>query len=273
MSTVSKTLRDGLRGPIINITDPAKHDPLDIFKSYFREILVIARNYARPPSVDYEDLVSEGLIGLLDAINRFDPARATSEKAFRQLAIVRIKSAMFEFFLKNNTKYTIPNYMARAISLVDQIRTLVYSVDLIGEPEDALLNYQSEAFEKIAPEAAVLKAALLKGRVQNLAANSNRSYTEMVELVLRVEEDIQSYEAQEEYEISPEQLTGGREFLEKYLNNLQPAARDVIAMLLRGNTLVEIGIEKKLSRERIRQIKDKALEHLQGTRMYKDITE
>ena len=128
-----KVLKTGLKGPILKVEDPRKHDVLDILKSYFREILMLARKYSRP-TVDYEDLVVEGLIGLMDAIQRWDPEKSAGAKSFHQLAIVRIKSQMFEFFLANNTMYTIPNYMPRAITLVSQIRNLVNSYGSLASP-------------------------------------------------------------------------------------------------------------------------------------------
>lgn len=267
MVTVSKILREGLDGPIIEIIDPAQHDDMDILKSYFREILLIARNYARP-TVDYEDLVVEGLIGLLDAIRRFDPEKATGPKAFRQLAIVRIKSHMFEFFLANNTQYTVPNYMARAMSLVDQIRAQISSVESVANPEEALRRFSCPEFEQEAPKGTVEKLAGLKDRIQSLASNSKRSYEAMIELVLRVEENIESYEQEEEFEISPEQITESREFLDKFLGSLKPDAKDVVVALLQGHTLTEVGEMKGFTRERARQIKDAAVKWLHGTRMF-----
>ena len=269
MGTVSKILREGLAGPIIEITDPSKHEDMDILKSYFREILLIARNYSRP-TVDYEDLVVEGLIGLLDAIRRFDPEKATGPKAFRQLAIVRIKSHMFEFFLANNTQYFVPNYMARAMSLVDQIRGQINYVEIGTHAGDALRNFECPEFDKVAPAVVTNKIRSLKDRVQNLAANSKRSYAGMVELVLKVEENIKSYEREEEFEVSPEQITEGREFLSKFLDNLKPDAADVVLGLLQGRTLAEVGETKGFSRERARQITEEALDWLHGTRMYKE---
>jgi RNA polymerase sigma factor (sigma-70 family) len=268
-TAISKVLRDGLEGPIIPIIDPGQHDDLDILKSYFREILLIARNYARP-TVDYEDLVDEGLIGLLDAIRRFDPEKATGPKAFHQLAIVRIKSFMFEFFLNNNTQYSVPNYMARAMTLVDQIRAQIDSAEFSANPEAALRQFECLEFEETAPLGVREKVASLKERVQNLASNSKRSYTEMVDLVLKIEENIESYEQEEEFEVSPEQLTEGREFLDRFLNSLKPDARDVIVSLLQGNTLTEVGEMKGFTRERARQIKEEAIQWLHGTRMYKE---
>ncbi len=266
MGTVSKILREGLAGPIIEITDPSQHEDMDILKSYFREILLIARNYSRP-TVDYEDLVVEGLIGLLDAIRRFDPEKATGPKAFRQLAIVRIKSHMFEFFLANNTQYSVPNYMARAMSLVDQIKGQINYVEVGTHAEDALLSFECPEFEKVAPGVVTKKMRSLKERVQNLAGNSKRSYEEMVDLVLKVEENIKNYELEEEFEVSPEQITEGREFLNKFLGNLKPDAADVITNLLQGHTLAEVGEMKGFSRERARQIKEEAVDWLRGSRM------
>jgi len=269
MGTVSKILREGLAGPIIEITDPSQHEDMDILKSYFREILLIARNYSRP-TVDYEDLVVEGLIGLLDAIRRFDPEKATGPKAFRQLAIVRIKSHMFEFFLANNTHYTVPNYMARAMSLVDQIRGQINYVEVGVETGDALLDFECPEFDQTAPAVVINKVRSLKERVQNLASNSKRSYREMVELVIKVEENIKNYEQEEAFEVDPETITEGREFLDKFLGNLKPDAADVIVNLLQGHTLAEVGEMKGFSRERARQIKEEAVEWLRGTRMYKE---
>ncbi len=264
-----KVLKDGLKGPILRIEDPRKHETLDILKSYFREILMLARKYTRP-TVDYEDLVVEGLIGLLDAIQRWDPEKSTGAKSFHQLAIIRIKSQMFEFFLANNTMYTIPNYMARAIALVSQIRNLVNSYDYQGDPEAALLNFEAPEFEEVAPSEFSEQVTRLKGRIRNLAENSEKTYEQMVQNVLRVEQDIENFERETEFEVSPEEVASQREFLEKFLDGLNPDARDVISLLLQGNTLEQVGEKKGFTRERARQIKEETLRFFEKTRMSKE---
>ncbi len=264
-----KVLKDGLKGPILKIADPREHDQLDILKSYFREILMLARKYTRA-TVDYEDLVVEGLIGLLDAIERWDPEKSTGVKSFHQLAIIRIKSQMFEFFLANNTMYTIPNYMARAIALVDQIRNLVRSYEYQGDAEEALLNYEIENFGEKVPREFGEQVVRLKERVRNLAQNSDRTYEEMVLNVLKVEQDLENYEREEGLEASPEEVIAQREFLDKFLYALKPDARDVISLLLQGNTLEQVGEKKGFTRERARQIKDETLRFFEKTRMFKE---
>src|SRR5579883_2325374 len=46
---------------------------------------------APPPGLDYEDLVSFGTIGLMQALDRFDPTR---EVKFESYAILRIRGAI-----------------------------------------------------------------------------------------------------------------------------------------------------------------------------------
>lgn len=265
-------LKERLRGPIIHeIIDPKDHDTDDILKSYFLEILFLARKFARP-TVEFEDLVVEGLMGLLDAIERFDIDKAKGNKrAFHNLAVVRIKSYMFEFFLANNSQYTIPNYMARAMNLVEQLRNVLYRQDFFADTEQVLRNLEVPEFEEKAPADLAKRVNVIKGKLASLASNSDKTYEAMIETVLGVEQDIESCEAGEEgFEVSPEEITEQREFLDKFLGGLQPTARDVMTKLLEGKTLEEVGKEIGVTRERARQIKEETLGFFHRTRMYQD---
>jgi RNA polymerase sigma factor (sigma-70 family) len=266
-------LKERLQGPILEeIIDPKDFDVDDILKSYFREILFLAGRYTRP-TVDYEDLVVEGLMGLLDAIKRFDINKAKGNpRAFHNLAVVRIKSYMFEFFLGNNTQYSIPNYMSRAMNLVEQIRNVVHAQDYSGDSHEALLNFECEEFEKAIPEASSKKLRTVKGKLQRLASNSDKTYETMILAVLKVERDIANYETEEEsgFADSPEEIAGDQEFMEKFLNNLNPNARGVIEKILEGKTLEESGKEMGFTRERARQIKEDTIKYFKRTPMYKE---
>lgn len=269
-------LKERLQGPILEeIIDPKDFDVDDIMKSYFREILFLAGRYTRP-TVDYEDLVVEGLMGLLDAIQRFDITKAKGNpRAFHNLAVVRIKSYMFEFFLDNNTQYSIPNYMSRAINLVEQVRNVVRAQEYTGDSNEALMNMECEEFEKAIPEASAKKLRNVKNKLQRLASNSDKTYETMVLAVLKVEQDIANYETEEGSGLadSPEEIAGEREFMEKFLNNLNPNARGVIEKILEGKTLEESGKEMGFTRERARQIKEDTVKYFRGTRMYKESVE
>lgn len=266
-------LKERLQGPILEkIIDPKDFSVDDIMKSYFREILFLAGRYSRP-TVDYEDLVTEGLMGLLDAIKRFDIDKAKGNpRAFHNLAVVRIKSYMFEFFLNNNTQYSIPNYMSRAINLVDQIKNTVRAQEYTGDDNEAILNFECMDFDNQVPESASKKLQIVKSKLQRLAANSDKTYETMILTVLKVEQDIANYETGEENgaSVSPEDIAGEREFMEKFLNNLNPNARGVIEKILEGKTLEESGKEMGFTRERARQIKEATLKYFKRTPMYKE---
>lgn len=265
-------LEKNLRGPILEeILDPKDYSVDEIMKSYFREILFLARRYTRA-TVPFPDLVTEGIMGLLDAIDRFDSGKAKGNpRAFHNLAIVRIKSNMFKFFLDNSTAYTVPNYMARAMNLLDQIRNIVESQEYQGNPDTAILNLECEDFEDSTSAGVVRRLRGVKSKLRKLAAGTRRTYEEMVLVVLKVERDIRSHEA---VTGSPEQSLEAEvadlEFLSKFLGNLNPAAKGVITKILEGNTLEDVGKDLGFSRERARQIREDAINHLLETPMYKE---
>lgn len=262
-------LKKGLQGRILKVEDPRDYDALDILKSYFREILVLARKYTRP-TVEYEDLVVEGIIGLLDAIGRWDPEKSGGPRSFHQLAIVRIKSQMFEYSLANDTKYSIPNHMARAMALINQIRNCINSYEYQGDSEEVLRNLEAPHFDENVPKEISAKVRSLKERIQSLGKSPERSYEEVIEHVLKIEQNLESYEGDVEYEVSPEEIAAQREFLDKFLGGLNKDARDVVGLLLQGYTLDQVGQEKGFTRERARQIKEQTLQFFERTRMYRD---
>lgn len=267
-------LKERLKGPILpEIIDPKDFTIEDILKSYFREILWLAGRYQRP-TVDYEDLVVEGIIGLLDAVKRFDIDKAKGNKrAFHNLAVVRIKSYMFEYFLSNNTQYTIPNYMARAMNLVEQIRGIVRSQEYTGDYDRAISNFDDPDFENSVPSETRARLRQVKERLRKLAENSDRTYEDMVLNVLKIEHDLDHHGSEEEYEISPEEIAGEREYLDKFLDNLNPSARSIITKLLEGKTLEEAGKEMGVTRERARQIKEDTVKYFQRTPMFREAAE
>lgn len=268
-------LKKNLAGPILRITDPRVHSREEILKSYFREILVIARSYTRP-TVEFEDLVVEGLMGLLDAVARWDPEKSKGKaNSFHNLAIVRIKSNMFEYFLANSSAYSTPNYMARAMLLLNQVRGIVQEFESVPGSESAVGYLECPEFEASIPADVRAKIRSLKEKLNNLAQSMGKSYEDMIAGVLRVEEDIRDYEVgqSEEVEESPEDIASRQEFLEKVLAGLAPDARDVLFHLMEGKTLEEVGEEMGFTRERARQIKEGALRFLSKTRMFKDAIE
>ena len=70
-------------------------DPVDILREFFPMIRRIARALAsrNPSALDVEDLTSAGVIGLLGALARYDPDRATK---FWTFAEYRIRGMMLD---------------------------------------------------------------------------------------------------------------------------------------------------------------------------------
>lgn len=73
--------------------DPSKRDELIL--TYAPQIKYIAHRLAirLPPHVEVDDLISAGVIGLIDAIEKFDPGR---DIQFKTYAEFRIKGAMLD---------------------------------------------------------------------------------------------------------------------------------------------------------------------------------
>jgi DNA-directed RNA polymerase sigma subunit (sigma70/sigma32) len=108
--------------------------------------------------------------------------------------------------------------------------------------------------------------------MQRLAGNSDKTYETMVQQVLDVEKNIESYETEEgeAVDISPEEIAGNREFLDKFLGALNPNARGVMEKIMGGKTLEEAGKEMGFTRERARQIKEDTIQYFKRTPMYKE---
>jgi RNA polymerase sigma factor for flagellar operon FliA len=75
--------------------NPAAEHKERIVKRYLPLIRYVVGRMAvsAPPGLDYEDLLSFGVFGLLDAIDRFDPARGFS---FQTFAVPRIRGAVLD---------------------------------------------------------------------------------------------------------------------------------------------------------------------------------
>jgi RNA polymerase sigma factor (sigma-70 family) len=267
-------LKDRLAPDVIKVVDPNNHGVEEILSSYFLLIVWLARRYVRP-MVELEDIVDEGVIGLLDAIRRFDPARATGKNAFHNLAIIRIKHYMFEYLLRNSSTYHVPTYMARAMTLVDRARIILNSHMYDGDPETDLQSFGAPHEKDHFPQDARDELREVKETLQKLAKNSGKTYEEMVAGVLRIQYNIGAFEnggPGEGEEVSEVDIAS-REYLGKFLNGLSNVARDVMYLRLEGNTLEDTGKAMGFTRERARQVEAATVNWFQKTRMFKEASD
>ena len=263
-------LDSNLVGPILRVEDPRNYSTDDIIKSYYREIVLIAGKFTRH-NIAREDLVQEGIIGLLDAIKRWDPEKAKGNpRNFHNLAIIRIKSAMYTFFLANGGRYRFPSYMARGLIYLKQIRRLIEETHFQGDVEEVLGVLTCPDFEAWASPEAVRRVSRAKQRLSDLARSVNNDYETLVQRILETENNIQGFERESAEAIhDPEEQAANKEFVETLLQTLNPETREIISMSLEGMTLEEIGEIQGKTRQRIQQIRQKFLDILRQTRMFK----
>ncbi|MDF2673287.1 MAG: FliA/WhiG family polymerase sigma factor [Clostridiales bacterium] len=89
----------------------------------------------KPPGVESEDLVSFGILGLIDAIEKFDPSKGLK---FETYATLRIRGSIIDELRKISW---IPKSAFSKLSLLNQARTELES-KLFREPSDEELAKQ-----------------------------------------------------------------------------------------------------------------------------------
>ena len=168
---------------IVNQKNP-KTDEEKALKKYVKLLLVIARKYVRQ-NVEYEDLIMEGMRGLMEAVKHYDPTRSTNFSAY---AITRVKGRMYEFCISNMTSITVPThvgktkvYAERMGRMLDQepilFKNNINIEDMVREwehPAEALLDVKTlETIRKI------------KGMVNKIAINSKTTYKALIALAYK----------------------------------------------------------------------------------------
>ena len=111
-----------------------------------------------PPSVDSEDLVSAGILGLMDAVEKFDPAR---EVKFKTYAAFRIRGAMLD---ELRTMDWVPRLVRSKASKLEAARKEIEAQT--GRPPTehelaAKLQITLEEFDKMKSEASAVSLVSL----------------------------------------------------------------------------------------------------------------
>ena len=203
---------------------------------------VVARMAVAPPSgMDYEDLISFGTMGLLDAIDRFEPERGFS---FQTFAVPRIRGAV-----------------------LDELR----KCDWFSRTGREKLQRLERATEKLLVRGVSVDDEALKGELEV----DDRSYREMLELasrgymvsldeVMALEEgEVQKGDILADPCLSAQELLERKEDVERVvsvLERLPERERLVVSMYyLEELTLKEIGLVLGVTESRVSQIHGKAI--------------
>ena len=228
-----------------------------IIKANLRFVVKVAKKHQNH-GLDLTDLISEGNIGLMTAIEKFEPSRGYH---FISYAVWWINQSILKALSEKSRAIRLP--LNRANELV----RIEYASNLInGNVTEA------EEVEQIAQ-----MTNMSEVKVRELMAISN----DMISLDAKVsskESDnstVSDYFEDETYE-RPEEATVNKALkadMNKLLNTLKPNEAKVIRLRYGLNgykpmSLQEIGEECNLTKERVRQIEKKAIFRLQNpTRM------
>lgn len=90
----------------------------ELILSYHPLVRTIACRMARrlPPSVDVDELINVGMIGLIDAVDRFDPERGVP---FKSYAEIRVQGAMIDALRHDDW---VPRSVRRKSNRIEDVR-------------------------------------------------------------------------------------------------------------------------------------------------------
>lgn len=214
-----------------------------------RFVVNVAKEY-QGKGLTLAELINEGNYGLIKAAQKFDE---TKNVKFISYAVWWIRQSIMKAILENNSNIRIP---------LSQIT----KINAVNRAQQEILDQENRVptFKEIAD-----KIGMSENEVKNIL-NLNK-----VELSLSdpIGDDENLYLGDtiiEENELSPEETLLRKRYKETLKNQLEKLSEREAFVLkkyfglddYRPHTLEEIGKELNISRERVRQIKDRAINKL-----------
>lgn len=224
-----------------------------VIKSNLLYVVKVAFEYSQDP-IKVGDLISEGNMGLLDSLNRFDPSLGIKLITF---ANKEIRGRMIKFILKNN-------YFS-AFKLSFKTRNEAHKVKAFFE--DCL----STTGEKPSVEE-VKKKFQINTYDAEMYLGMADSKTVSVDYTLEIEGSTQSIQIEDESVAAPDDILDQKQTSEivlKIVARLPLRERTVINRRFGLNgeeptDLQTIGLQFDLTKERIRQIEVSAIKKIQS---------
>jgi RNA polymerase primary sigma factor len=227
-------------------------------KGNLRFVVTVAKQYQNQ-GLSLGDLINEGNMGLIKAAKRFDETRGFK---FISYAVWWIRQSILQALAEQSRIVRLPlnrvgalNKIGKAFNALEQEFEREPSPDEVADQLDMSLYEVSDTL-KISGKHLSIDAPFVRGEESTLS-------------------DIMCDESEPlpDQELIDESL---RIEIQRALNTLSPRERDVLKLyygLGKENalTLEEIGEKFKLTRERVRQIKEKAIRRLKHTSKSKSL--
>lgn len=223
---------------------------VSLAESNFRLVVSVAKRF-RGLGVPFEDLIQEGNIGLLRAVEKFDPLRGTR---FSTYATPWIYQAVTRAVVNQGRSIRLPNNVARMALKISHAAQILRQelgreptpdeiADATGLPAELVTDLAAVAAQTVSLDAPV-------GEDSDEVLRDLLADTHAAPMLQRSEERRQ-------------------ETVEIMLQDLDPREREVIYLRFGldgggARTLADVGRRVKLSKERIRQIEREAIRKLRG---------
>ena len=223
-----------------------------LVRANLRFVVNVAKKYQNQ-GVPLMDLISEGNIGLMNAVERFD---ATKGYHFISYAVWWIRQAILKAICEKSRMIRLPLNRANELVQIDKARMVVHGnrteeaelreiAGLLNMTEDHVRDIVNISRDMVSLDSPV---------------NVERDSSTIGDFI----EDSR-YEQPEDYVVS----ANLREDIDAILDTLTPKEAEVIRYRYglsgyRAMSLKEIGVKFNLTKERIRQIEKKAIKRLQN---------